>query len=46
MPGSPTWMGEARWPTLGEFIETVEAWYWENRDRLDDPDGFPPLGLR
>jgi hypothetical protein len=35
----PVWCGEAGWPNLSEFIHKVEAWYWEHRDELPDPDG-------
>ena len=42
--GSPRHCGEAGWPTLSEFIEKVERWYWTNRERLADPDGHPELG--
>lgn len=43
---SPQWCGEEGWPTLGEFIETVERWYWTNRLALPQPDGIPVLGTR
>jgi len=45
MPGSPLWVGADRWPTLGQFIEEVDRWYWEHRDVLPDPDAEARLGL-
>lgn len=27
LPGSPEWVGEAGWPTLGEYLEEVREWY-------------------
>jgi hypothetical protein len=44
VPGSPFWIGADRWPTLGEVLDELERWYWENRDDL--PEGFPSLGVR
>jgi len=43
LPGSPSWVGAAGWPTLGTFLEYVERWYIENRDEL--PGTYPPLGV-
>ena len=43
LAGSPTWIGASGWPTLGTFLEQVETWYWEHRDQLPDPDGYPVL---
>lgn len=45
LPNSPVCIGYD-WPTLGEFLEEVEKWYWVHRDQLPDPDGIPKLGLR
>ena len=44
LPGSPHWVGEGGWPTLGQFIEAVADWYWSHRDELPEPDAFPVLG--
>lgn len=41
-PGSPFWIGEDKWPTLGDFIADARDWYWENH--ADLPDSFPELG--
>lgn len=42
--GSPSWIGEETWPTLGDFIRDAHAWYVEHREALrhahGDPDGF------
>lgn len=48
-PGSPTWVGRGGWPTLGQFIEMVEAWYHEHRSELPQPDAvadLPPVSSR
>ena len=44
--GSPKWVGVAGWPHLSEFIEEVQAWYWDHRSALPDPDSYPLVGLR
>ena len=46
LAGFPKWCGVDGWPTLGDFIQQVEAWYWQHRDELPEPDGEPKLGLR
>jgi hypothetical protein len=46
LSGSPEWVGEHRWPTLGEVLEEIERWYWENRDYMPNPDKYPELGVR
>ncbi len=46
LSGFPEWVGEHGWPTLGEVLEEVERWYWENRDDLPEPDKYPELGTR
>lgn len=28
------WVGEARWPTLGQVIAEARSWYWAHRDEL------------
>lgn len=33
----PEWVGEAGWPTLGQFIEMVDEWYWLNHHELPEP---------
>jgi hypothetical protein len=30
-PGSPEWIGAARWPTLGEVLREMSDWYWEHQ---------------
>lgn len=41
------WVGFANWPTLGQVIEEVERWYWDNRAYLRDPEEYASLtGLR
>lgn len=46
LPGSPTWVGVNFWPTLGEVLEELEWWYWDNRNSLPQPDVFPQLETR
>lgn len=43
---SPTWVGVEAWPTLAEFVNTVEKWYHSFRDDLPQPDKEAALGLR
>ena len=38
--GRVEWLGEARWPTLGDFVRDVMAWYHEHRDELPRPDVY------
>ena len=45
-PEIPAWVGEHRWPTLGEVLEELRQWYWENREDLAEPDGYPDLEQR
>lgn len=45
-PESATWVGEHRWPTLNDVLEELRRWYWENREDLPKPDGYPDLGQR
>lgn len=44
--GSPIWMGVDKWPTLGQVIAEVEDWYWEHREDIADPDGYPSIDVR
>jgi hypothetical protein len=44
-PGSPACLG-TDWPTLGEVIEEVGRWRWENYDAIPNPEACPVLGLR
>ena len=46
LPGFPAWVGEHGWPTLGEVMEELRGWYWENRAGLPEPDAYPELELR
>lgn len=36
--GRVEWVGEDRWPTLGEVVREVMDWYYGNRDDLPNPD--------
>lgn len=38
-----SWIGEDAWPTLGEFIDEIERWYWEHRGELQNADFYPVL---
>ncbi|HVV87315.1 MAG TPA: hypothetical protein VHE35_29945 [Kofleriaceae bacterium] len=38
--GQVEWIGEARWPTLGDAIRELSAWYYEHRDALPSPDEY------
>lgn len=46
LPGGPSWVGVEDWPTLSEFIEEVEGWYWKHRDELPNPEGYGTLDVR
>ena len=39
------WIGEDGWPTLGDFMDEIEDWYWLHREELPNPESFPQLGL-
>ncbi len=41
--GSPWWVGREGWPTLGQFIREVEAWYYENAQQLPNPAGVAKI---
>jgi hypothetical protein len=45
-PGSPYWVGEENWGTLGNFLQLMQDWYWQNCSSLSNPDKYPNLGLR
>lgn len=45
LPGSPFWIGVHNWPLLGEVIQEVQDWYWQNRADLPNPDKYASLGL-
>ena len=38
--GHVEWIGEERWPTLGEVIQELMDWYYANRDQLPNPDAY------
>jgi hypothetical protein len=38
--GRVDWVGEHKWPTLGEVIQELRNWYYENRDELPRPDEY------
>lgn len=46
LPDSPSWVSVEGWPTLSEFIEEAEGWYWKHREELPRPDAYAALGLR
>lgn len=46
LPGSPAWVGEGGWPTLGEFIEEVRRWYWKHREELPNLEDYGSLEVR
>jgi hypothetical protein len=46
LSNSPSWVGEESWPTLSEFIEEVEQWYWKHRDELPYPEKYSALELK
>lgn len=46
LPGSPAWVGVEGWPTLSEFIEEVEGWYWKHRGELPNPESYGALDIR
>jgi len=35
------WVGQD-WPTLMEFVDEVEGWYWKHRDELPGPESGAP----
>lgn len=39
-PGRVEWIGADHWPTLGEVIRELSAWYDQNRDELPCPDDY------
>lgn len=42
----PEWKGQDNWPTLGDAMQEIERWYYENLDNLPDPDSFPDLSVQ
>jgi hypothetical protein len=38
--GAVEWVGEARWPTLGDVIRELAVWYDVHRDELPVPDAY------
>lgn len=46
LPGSPSWVGADGWPTLSEFLEDVQQWYWQHRHELPEPEKCADLELR
>lgn len=44
LPGSPTWVGVAGWPTLSQVIEELMGWYYRNVSDLPALHGT--LGTR
>jgi len=43
---SPEWVGIEGWPTLSQFMEEVERWYWKRREELPNPESYGALGVR
>lgn len=46
LSGSPSWVGVEGWPTLSEFTEEVEQWYWKHKDEFPKPDKYGELDVR
>jgi hypothetical protein len=44
--GSPYWVGRQDWPTLGQALQEIQNWYYQNYSILPDPDAYPSLNLR
>lgn len=42
---SPFWVGEAQWPTLSDFIQSVETWYRVNCGEPDYPAPHGPPSI-
>lgn len=40
------WVGADNWPNLGEVIQELYDWYWENKIYLMNPDEYSSIGLR
>jgi hypothetical protein len=40
---SPIWVGAEKWPLLSQVLEEAEAWYWEHRGYLSQPDNYPDI---
>lgn len=40
------WIGAEGWPNLGEVIQELQDWYWNNRAQLPNVDVYPEIGLR
>lgn len=40
------WVGADNWPKLNQVIEEALDWYWENRNKLPEPDKYPAINLR
>jgi len=43
---SPFWIGQNCFPTLGDVLQEVQEWYWQNRSYLPCPDTYSEIGLR
>ena len=41
LEGSPIWLGETAWPTLGEVMEELRTWHSDHYASLPRPDEFP-----
>ena len=46
LPHSPEWVGVEGWPTLSQFINEVEEWYWQHREELPHPESYGALDVR
>lgn len=46
LKGSPEWIGEGLWPTLGQVIQEASDWYSENLESLSSWDSYGKLGQR
>lgn len=45
-PGSPFWIGQEGWLTLGEALQEIQDWYYQNLAQLPNRDSYPDLGFR
>lgn len=46
LSGSPAWVGEESWPTLGEYLEEVREWFWDHLKELPEPNAYGAIDVR